>query len=243
MCGDAEVPLRLSTHRPSPRDHEDPLGWETVCWKKKTFSYKLVMVFKTPSYWCWIDSHSVDISSVLYWGWSPGVTHTSHTLYSQPRTFSFIHISTWWGNKAIYGHPRNSKLEVSSTSLLTTESWIEFLIFPLSAKLPGEWSLLRSPHFCFLSCTMASCMVTSPFWISRWKRMCDSPCLKGCPSVSFFVIRWVWREIGTDSEAHEREEHLLSLAFSTPRDSCLGIRQPHSWHAFIHLSFTEGTAF
>lgn len=67
--------------------------------------------------------------------------------------------------------------------------------------------------------------------------------LKGYPSVSFFVIRWVWREIGTDSEAHEREEHLLSLAFSTPRDSCLGIRQPHSWHAFIHLSFTKGTAF
>lgn len=240
MCGDAEVPVRLSTHHLSPRDHEDPLGWETVCWEKKFFSYKLVMVFKTPSYWCWIDSHSVDISSVLYWGWSPGVTHTSHALYSQPRTFSFVHISTWWGNKAIYGHPRNSKLEVSSTSLLTTESWIEFSHLSSFCKAargmvpPQVSALLFSELYNGLMhghITLLNIQVEEDMY------------LKGYPSVSFFVIRWVWREIGTDSEAHEREEHLLSLAFPTPRDSCLGIRQPHSWHAFIHLSFTKGTAF
>lgn len=213
MYGDAEVPVRLSTHY--PRDHEVPLGWETVCWKE-TFSYKLVMVFKTLSYWCWVESHSVDISSVLYWWWSPGVSRTSHALYSQPRTFPLIHISTWWSSKAIYGHPRNSKLEVSSTSLLTTESWLDFLIFPLSVKLPGEWSFLRSLHFCFLSCIMASCMVTSPSWLFKGKRICDSWCLKGCPSVIFSVTRWVWRETGTDSESHTREEHLLSLAFPLP---------------------------
>lgn len=160
--------------------------------------------------------HSVDISSVLYWGWSPGVCRTSHALYPHPRTFPLIHISTRWSSKAIYGHPRNSKLEVSSTSLLTTESWLDFLNFPLSAKLPGEWSFLRSLHFCFLSCTMVSCMVTSPSWLFKEKRIYDSWCLKGCPSVIFSVTRWVWRETGTDSESHTREEHLLSLAFPLP---------------------------
>lgn len=88
------------------------------------------MVFKTPSYWCWIDSHSVDISSVLYWGWSPGVTHSSHALYSQPRTFAFIHFHLMRQQGHLWA---SKKLKTRSFQYFTFDNWVVNRISHLSS--------------------------------------------------------------------------------------------------------------